>query len=905
MYQEYSEKTLEKAHQLKTLPEFIFWKCDGSALDVCKKILKGVEDQQLFSDIMKDIPVDQISEEWMHFYISAFNASGSAGQFNALVLEGEFPNVDVENVLKQSILNSVRKRKNVFFEFMKRRADVARKLDSVTSKYSSTERIVETMSVVLKMERNQDVDLFTLISKATLTDRVSVLALDGVYKVSLNPPPFQKAPGCWVMLSNETIVVIEQEKDFFLFKFSEKTIETEDALLECKLLNNPYSVQRTSNVCYHIPNVNVCMWFFMDFIMLECSNIAVGEKSGQSSDKWILKFIFQKTTTVRLAKKTVDAQCKMLRLFGNETFSLGSKFLKISISKASNVEDERVIVDGLLKLLTIFDSRVDAIKHDYSKILLTFSFDDQTNPDQEGCQKSNRLLKLLAPDMFVTDYPRKCLHLPRIVDDEEASKLRRENVPLLQFPLKGEGGAKPKWFACNHHASAPFPGLRKNPLRNKHVFPVLPCCYIGDQSERRGSEYRIYYKNDFKNVKTRKPNEYVIFTTNRCLPENVFGQIPRDIALLFPSTSFNQYYRLGVARTLLSCLERATSIRFSGIPSESVLNQCRQESNSPLCFKDADPLHLIAYYESFFNVNIVLFSDANGSFEFAKRGRGSYLSGIRYPHMVVVVCNSGTVADNLADPQFELIVCVENEDKTNPKTMFTVQQLFSLEQARNMFYRLKYEPLFENAISQKLDSFGKIKSLRFEDGSRKFFNHYRPHPMPIPLEVEIEERGLLDEFKKVVVQAARIEHAFHYWGKEQFLKRVVMGESSESIPDRIVLDTIPIDCDKTLERVLALQQRSVEKMADPLFLSQLKTVNDQLIFHDYDTLQNHFSQKKEFTHTIGEEIVKFEKSTSCPDFEEGGVMYEMDKLFRTREKYVWGNGKKIYLIFENELYVSN
>jgi len=911
MYELFSEKTLEKAFELKTLPEFVWEPSDGDAVDMCKKIVDGVDKQKIFSEIVKDVPPDQISAEWMNFYITIFNSVGSAGQFNALVLEGEFPNVDVESVLKQSLLNSVRKKKNAFFEFMKRRASVARKLDSVVSRYSTTDRTVETMSVVLKMERDGDVDLFSLIERATITPRVVVLAVDGVYKVGSNPRHFQKAPGCWALLANETTVAIEQTKDFFLFKFTEKTVETEDALVECNLLRYVYSVKRTSNVCYYIPNADVCLWFFMDFLMLECSNVAVCEKSGQRVDKWILKFLFQKTLTARLSQKTVDAQCKTVRMFGSERFALGDTFLKISISKVSNLQDESVIVNGLLKLLTIFHDKRADIEKEYENMLPHFTFREQKKLEDEGVQKSNRLLKLLAPDMFVTDYPRKCLHLPRIVDDDEAEKLKSKNVPLLAFPLKGEGGVKPKWFACNHHAAAPFPGLRKNPLHNNHVFPVLPCCYIGDQSERRGSEYRIYYNNDFKNVKMRKPNEYVVFTTNRCLPENVFGQIPRDIVLLFPSTIFNQYYRLGVSRTLVSCLERATNVRFSATPSDIELNVCRQESDGgAVVFADADPLHLIAYYEAYFKVNIVVFSDAGGSFEFVKRGRASYLSGIRYDELVVVVCNRGTVADNLSDPQFELVVCSTNEDKTNLKTVFTTDQLVSLELARNMFYNIQYGPILENVASQTLDSFGKIKRITFSDGSTTSFEHYRPHPMNVPVEEQSVGNGLLDQFKNVVVQAARIEHAFHYWGREEFLKRVVMGKSLKEEPNRLVLETIHIEDTRTLDRVLALQQRSVKKIADPLFCSQLipkgASKTDQLVFCDYETLEKHYSLKKEFTHTINHNIVCFQKNpcSSIVFDQAGGRIYEMDNLFQIRQKYVWENGEKIYLLFENKIYSS-
>jgi len=909
MFDLFSEKTLEKAYELKTLPEFIFWSADGSVVNVEKKIFHGIDNQKTFYDIMKDVPVDAIEKEWLHFYIATFEATGCAGQFNTLILEAEFPNVDVESVLKQAILNATRKKKNAFFEFMKRRVEAANKLDRIVASRSATERIVESMAVVIRMPRRDDTNLFALVQRAHPTDSVPVLGLNGVFKVSAGVrADFDKIQngGCWALLSCQTLVDVDQTDAEFVFKFSEKTPHVEDALLECGLLERPYTVVRLCNVCYYVPKVDACLWYFIDFLMLECSNVAVVEKTSQTGDKWILKFLFQKTLTVRLAQKTADAQCRTLKLFGNEAFSVGSRFLKISISKAASELDETRIVRALLKLLTVFEeTRAADIRDDYLKILPDYSFQTPAaSDDDDRQQKSNRLLKLSAPDMFVTDYPRKCLHLPRIVDDAEAATLASLNVPLLRFPGKGEGGRAPKWFACNHHPSAPFPGLRKNPLRNKDVFPVLPCCYIGDQSQRRGSEYRIYYHNDLKHVKTRKPNEYIVFTTNRCLPENVFGQLPREIALLFPSSVFAQYYRLGVSKTLVSCLERATGVSFSGSPSADELNLCRQESNrAPLDFVDAKPLELLAYYENYFRVGIVVFSDSgSGAFEFAPRGRASYLSGVRYDNHVAVVCNKGTVADDLAVAQFELIVRVVDDDKTRPHAVFAVGELCSLDLAVKTFYNVRYAHLEERPVCQQLDSFGKIKRAFFADGREQRFDHYRPHPAAVPVLPESPERGVLDDFKEVLVRAAAIEHAFHYWGRDEFLARVIRAPPETPL-SRLVLEKIAVDDDETLDRVLSLQRRSVTKIADPQFLSQLRSRDDQLVFRDHQTLSRHFEQPAGFAHTVRGNVVLFRPAEQPIKFDEpGGVIFGTDSEFKTVALYRWGQEKNVWLLFEDALY---
>lgn len=902
MYESFSEKTLEKAYEFKTLPIFVYWKSETDVWNISEKILEGVENQKTFLEIMEKIPVEEIKNEWMNYYIFTFSENGIQKQFNTLMLEAEFPSIDIETVLKKPILT--KKAKLLFFDFMKKRKDNFKKLDSIVSKYVATDRVIESTSVTIHMFRDENTDLYTLVQRTKITKRVVAIALNDVYKVSSTKHPGNIFPasGCWIKFVCDTVVFIFEDNDEFIFKYVEKIEGTiEKDLIECGALSKPYKSHRLTNVSYFIPNIDICLWYFVDFIMLECSNIAVSEKSLQTVDKWILKFIFSKTLTVRIVEKIVDIHTKPARIFGNELFPIGSHFIKISISKIATIFEEQYVIDSLLKLFTLFDTRKAEIEKAYKFYLPHYNFTKQKLNVEETEQKSNRLLKLLEPSMFVTDYPRKCLHLPRIVNDEEAQSLARQKIQVMQFPLKGEGGRSPKWFACDHHPTAPFPGLRKNPLKNKETFPVLPCCYIGDQSQRRGSEYRIYYNNDYKAVKTRKPNEYVVFTTNRCLPENVFGQIPKEIVQLFPSSIFLQFYRFGVAKvanSFLACIEKATGKILKGSFSSKELNVCRQETGCSVTLENADPSKLISFYEKYFNTRIILFSDDEGIFSFSNRGRCSYLSTSLYNSVVVVMRNSGTVADNLESPQYELLVSVANYDKTKPKMKFTLDELFTLNIAFEAFYNVKYESPPSDMVGQKLDSFGKVKAAIFKDGQEKIFHHYRPYPAGVYV-VEDDQQGILDVYKTNLLKARALEHAYHYWGPDVFRSRCLIGSETEY--SRVVPEYIGVDSANTVEKLCSLKRRNAKRIASPLFSSQIKNVDDSIVFTSLDAIKIHFNTK-EFKYLKNGDIVSFRLCDTIEYDTIGGKMYEFDSHFKVKNLYVWGNEKKLYFIFNNQIY---
>ncbi len=66
-----------------------------------------------------------------------------------------------------------------------------------------------------------------------------------------------------------------------------------------------------------------------------------------------------------------------------------------------------------------------------------------------------KLVKILyaaqVPELFLPLYSRKCARAPRIVSEEEALKLNKNNFQTIRFPIHLEGNLEPKIYACDHH----------------------------------------------------------------------------------------------------------------------------------------------------------------------------------------------------------------------------------------------------------------------------------------------------------------------------------------------------------------------------------------------------------------------------------------------------------------------
>ena len=153
--------------------------------------------------------------------------------------------------------------------------------------------------------------------------------------------------------------------------------------------------------------------------------------------------------------------------------------------------------------------------------------------------KINRL-RAAAPDLFVKDYPRRCMapmH-PIIVTPEEAEMWRQKRVgpneelrQVMPFPKDN-----PRFHFVCPDDKYPYPSLKLNDiLPNNKEYPLIPCCAKRDHM-RVGSNsyYRDYVENKpiIPNVGAKaekKPITRKILTPNKVayLPESIENIVKR------------------------------------------------------------------------------------------------------------------------------------------------------------------------------------------------------------------------------------------------------------------------------------------------------------------------------------------------------------------------------------------
>lgn len=111
-------------------------------------------------------------------------------------------------------------------------------------------------------------------------------------------------------------------------------------------------------------------------------------------------------------------------------------------------------------------------------------------------------LRAIEPDIFFPHYTRLCSSPPTVVTEDVVGH------QTMDFPVKGEVDANGNPYVTRRYLcptmSHPFPGLRKNDLKNSKSFPYVPCCFVNNQTNRQGSPFRRYYFNE---EKRSKPHE--------------------------------------------------------------------------------------------------------------------------------------------------------------------------------------------------------------------------------------------------------------------------------------------------------------------------------------------------------------------------------------------------------------
>jgi hypothetical protein len=513
------------------------------------------------------------------------------------------------------------------------------------------------------------------------------------------------------------------------------------------------------NGVFYFPNKSLNKYVLSDLIMnnpLFSSIMSVDESDKASKKKSSIFVHFNHSITghitANITEKVMDKSDISMKDKDKNIFPINSTYIRVKISKANNIEVVNRFQNYLSRLFIIYENERESIISFYKKFIPTFGDIEPINiiPNKKI------VLKDIAPEIFLPNYSRKCLKRPTIIEDNEVAEAEEKGKQVMIFPNLGEA-SQPRNYICEH-SEYPYPGLRDNPLANSDEFPYIPCCYAKDQKSRQGSKYRHYYYGE--DLPGKGLSQQDLYTTNKFVPNNIFGTLPQNITKMFEITEPEEeyiYVRKGVFRnksSFLNCVLEAMNddtniLNFDEendrnniiiqirkeLATAELAASCKQEmydftiaeiieniKNPNVYF---DPKLFIHLLEIKYNCQIFLFTrnSINGELSLPRHVQ-TYYKMKRDTKCVFIFEHIGSESDHAEYPQCELIVRwkvgyvndVLYNFEPNLPIVINVKKIF--EELRNSYALNKKIPENDlpwtsNAIieSQKCDSYGKTRLL--------------------------------------------------------------------------------------------------------------------------------------------------------------------------------------------------
>jgi ubiquitin C-terminal hydrolase len=557
-------------------------------------------------------------------------------------------------------------------------------------------------------------------------------------------------------------------------------------------------IEKSVSGYFHIPFINFNKYVFADLVMnneVFTRIVNIDEQKKATKKRTYIYFNHPSTgyLTGTITGKKMNSIIKKtdykIATENLEFFPDSQPFVRISVSVAQNTKSVEIFQEMLKRLFSIYDEEFVQIVQDYKVYIPDFGDsnlqedddeeedDDDGKEDDKGEKRKRRVknvkLSEYAPDLFVSDYTRKCnqSRMPSIVSEEEALTLKEQGKDVMKFPrdpIKNgvvfpSDGENQHYYICNHKEH-PYVGLKENKLSNSDIYPYTPCCFKAEQSEK--DEFRRYYKGE--EMAEPKPNKYDIIKTGKILKYNKFGTLPSNIESFFNMTDTSmtdnskdanqnkyEYIRKGMFRnenSFIACVMEAfadetdlSKVEKDEDAMADYFNRIREQLNQPdliACCRQEfydlntqeiseiilnldiyfDPKLFVHLLEELYDCNIFIFSKkvVDGDLQLPRHLQ-SYYKNRKEKRSIFIFEHVGGETDNALFPQCELIV------KKNTENPSDVKGVFSYDEAKNVIklystiresYALsKYiEEVvfpFENfqIESQVIDTYGKTRVL--------------------------------------------------------------------------------------------------------------------------------------------------------------------------------------------------
>lgn len=469
-------------------------------------------------------------------------------------------------------------------------------------------------------------------------------------------------------------------------------------------------------------------------------------------------------------------------------------FIRLYVKHARHMEMLPVFIDLFSRLLMHYRSNQDAIQQIYQKydcnVLSPIVSPDCSEPE----------IKLENLEVYTKNYTRQCpkIRIPSILDinvDQEV-----QNTHTMTFPSKLSKlipNTEPKHtYTCEGNAKYPHIGLQENTtLDNKETYPYIPCCFNKPQFEKN-SELKNYLDDKHPRDIEKKEQQTVRVTQGFIgSKEDDIGTLPENLTRIFLYTEKEEryeYMRQGVFETPYSFLECVyTSVNDKKPTQDELLLEYRRLCNLEE-FKFAivsqenpgetpgeihnlfqttpylDPRKWCALLEKEYVCKIITFSKKREEEQATLVFPDHSMAYLQYQHpnpaqrTIVCVYEHYGVDMFRPYPRCELIVFIKPGHKLRHlfganTNIVTYQQdsLVQFSYDRSLLPITNMTIPFQNEFveSQFIDSYGKTRALRINDGINRFILLTSPLPpldKPIIPERELFQNNVIKELAQLL-----------------------------------------------------------------------------------------------------------------------------------------------------------
>lgn len=581
----------------------------------------------------------------------------------------------------------------------------------------------------------RDLTLYEVFDSIVLTKSLPFSTLNGYYKIfnDVIPNPewintsdnIPKDIIYMVINNKEPINIYLSIKDTFL-NISFEITHAKKSMNVDKIINNVLQTinklkptitsdyEDSVNGMFFIPNQSLDTYVFAHLVLNDSkfNSIYINEsdKASKTRESIYLYFEFgNEIISAVITSKKVNRYDVMIRDKSREEFPDGGDYLSIRVSRAKNKDSVTEFQDAISKIITLYNQQYQDVVNFYKLFIKNFGT-QKVQTQKVGQEK--QFLRKIDPELFSSDYTRRCPSIPSIVSKTEADKLGPKNAML--YPKTPEEGEQ-RYYTCTQRDDKyKFIGLQKKPHREEissvcggddevdettEKYKYVPCCFMTDQQERN-SDYNVYYGNQEESKETKIQQK--IISTDKLVGYNKYGKLDSfsEVDKFFKSLYMSSdeevsFLRYGVDKSRLSflqCVFESIGKKYNGADGRTLTSEQRvsymkkvldeisthdellsiarqqfpdktvQEIKECLLGKNnyMNPRYYVSLLEHVFDCKIYIFScleDKKGKFELPYHVKNLLcLSSKRKMNTVIILEHIGSESDESSYPQCELVV---------------------------------------------------------------------------------------------------------------------------------------------------------------------------------------------------------------------------------------------------------